>query len=570
MKKTIKSLKFPVIFLLLVCAFIACDKDYSVIESDVLGDENSDFNTKDSLWSVTAYNKKLDSLQINNLGTTSSAATASNLLGVFNDPAYGLTTASIVSQLVPVENSPEFGENPVVDSVVLNIPYFSTVVDYDEDNNPEYELDSLFGDDTKPIKLTIYRNNYFLRDFDPSQAENNKQNYYSNGSNTVNAALNGTSVIKFDDHIDNLNSPIYSEASFIPSKDVVITTVGEGDNEVSTNSSPAFRVKLDEDYWKTTIIDMEGDPVLASANNFKNYFRGLYFKAESITSEGSMILLNIAASNANITIYYTSGADGSRLQYNYIMNFSGNILNTFVNNYNITLQNGDKTLGDDNLYLKGTEGSMAVVELFSGKVDCDGDGVLDLDAIDCFKQRYRQLDDNGNYIKDPLTNRYELKKLINEAQLVLTEADNLPNGGDEDYHKYDRIYAYSIENNAPTLDYTIDPTTNTTDPLNSKVINLGQRNDDGVFKIRLTQHLNNILYTDSIAAETPRKIGLVLSNNVNYIDNAEILDSGDEVLAVPRASILAPRGTILYGSSQSVMDDEKRLQLKIFSSEAKN
>ncbi|MDO6760499.1 DUF4270 domain-containing protein [Tamlana sp. 2_MG-2023] len=569
MKKTINSLQFPVVFLLLVSAFIACDKDYSVIESDVLGDENADFDTKDSLWSVTAYNKKLDSLQINNLGTTSSAATAGNLLGVFNDPSYGLTTASIVSQIAPTSFSPEFGENPVIDSVVLNIPYYNTVVSYDEDNIPEYKLDSLFGNSNTPIELTVYRSNYYLRDFDPNNPENNIQNYYSNGSSPVNSALNGSSVIKFDDHIDDLTTPIYHNSAFIPSKKVIITTVGEGDDEVATNSTPALREKLDEKYWKEVIIDKEGDPVLSSESNFKNYFRGLYFKAEATASDGSMILLNIAATTANITIHYTSGADGSRVQDTYVMNFSGNILNTFINDYTIPLTDGDKTLGDDKLYLKGVEGSMAVVELFSGKVDCDGDGILDLEAIDCFKQRYRQLDDNGDYIKDPITNRFQLKKLINEAQLVLTEEDNLPDGGMEDYHTYDRIYAYNIKSNATTLDYSIDPTTNTTDPLNSKIISLGQRNDKGVFKIRLTQHLNNILFTDSIAENTPTTIGLVLSNNVNYTGNAEILDSGDDVTAVPRASILSPRGTIIYGSSQNVADAEKRLQLKIFSSEAK-
>ncbi|AUS04751.1 DUF4270 domain-containing protein [Pseudotamlana carrageenivorans] len=569
MKKTIKSLQYPIVFLLLVGAFISCDKDFNVIESDVLGDENANFNTKATLWPLVGYNKKLDSLQINNLGITGSNGSGGNLLGVFNDPAYGLTTASIVSQIVPNKLSPEFGENPVIDSVVFKIPYYSTIVDYDDDNNPEYKLDSLYGKSNAPIKLTVYRSNYFLRDFDPNSTENQAQNYFSNGRSTVNTALNGTSVITFDDHIVDATTPIYSEPKFIPSNEGIITTIGEDDDKVSTNESPALRVKLNNDYWKTTIIDKEGDPVLSSSNNFKNYFRGLYIKAEAIGTDGAMLLLNLSAANANITMYYTSGEEESRSQDTYTLNFSGNILNTFINNYNIPLTNGDKTLGDDKLYLKGTEGSMAVVELFSGKVDCDGDGVVDTDAIDCFKQTYRKLDEDGNYVKDPLTNRYELKKLINEAQLVVSEDDNLPTGGVEDYHTYDRIYAYNIKTNNPTLDYSIgDATTNQSDPLNSKIVSLGQRSEDGIFKIRLTQHLNNILFTDSIAEDTPTKIGLVLSTNVNYTDTGIILDSGDEVTEVPRASIISPRGTIIQGSTANI-PEEKRLKLRIFSSEAK-
>ena len=84
------------------------------------------------------------------------------------------------------------------------------------------------------------------------------------------------------------------------------------------------------------------------------------------------------------------------------------------------------------------------------------------------------------------------------------------------------------------------------------------------FKIRLTAHLNNILLKDS----TNTKIGLVLSTNVNYISNASILNSGDQVTGVPAASVITPRGSILYGSSQNVPVD-KRMSLKIYFTESK-
>ncbi|WP_194767274.1 DUF4270 domain-containing protein [Tamlana sp. I1] len=570
MKKTFKTLKFPIICILFVCVFIACDKDYNVLDSDVLGDENANFKTNDSLFPVLAYNKKLDSLQINRLGSTAAATSVNNLLGVYKDPAYGLTKASIVAQIVPNTYNPNFGESPVVDSVVFTIPYYNTLVEYDTDSNPVYRLDSLFGNTDASIKLTVYRSDYFLRDYDPNNTDGTVQNYFSNGSSTVNTALNGTSVIRFDDHIVDVNTPIFEDDDFVPSNSPIVTTVGEDDEAVSTTSTPAFRELLDNDYWKATIIDKQDDPVLSNANNFKNYFRGLYFKAEANSADGNMILLNLSSTNSNITIYYTSGEENSRTQGNYVLNFSGNlnILNTYVNEYTIPLANGDKVLGDEELHLKGTEGSMAVVELFSGKVDCDGDGIVDMDAIDCFKQTYRQTDDDGNYVKNPLTQRFLLKKLINEAQLILTEKDNLPTDGSEDFHKYDRIYAYNIEDNSTTIDYTIDQTKNTADPLNSNIISLGQRDSDGKFKIRLTEYLTNILHTDSIKDETPTKLGLVLSNNVNYTDTAEILESQDEVTAVPRASILSPRGTIIYGTNQAVPADNQ-LQLKIFYSEAK-
>ena len=145
------------------CSFVACDKDFNTIESDVIGAKN--FDTDYTIAPITSYNKKLDSVKINNLGAS--------LLGVFNDPVYGQTKASIVAQVIPSSFNPSFGDNPNIDSVILNIPYYSKAI-----TDSTYTIkDSLYGD--APIKLSIYQNNYFLRDFDPNSETNSAQNYYS-------------------------------------------------------------------------------------------------------------------------------------------------------------------------------------------------------------------------------------------------------------------------------------------------------------------------------------------------------------------------------------------------------
>lgn len=408
---------------------------------------------------------------------------------------------------------------------------------------------------------------YFLRDFNPNEGTDIVQNYYSKGSSNSNTALNGSTIIKFDDHIVGIDTPILNIDEFIPSNEAIKTTIGEGDDAVTTRSEPAFRYHLDNAFWKETIIDKEGDPVLSNSNNFHNYFRGLYFKAEAIETDGTMVQLNLS-SNANITIYFKSGEDSARTTNSYTLNLTGNRLNTFINNYNITLENGDKNLGDEKLFLKGTEGSMAIVNLFNGLVDCDGDGNIDDDALLCFKNTFRQIDEDGEYIQDPLTNSYLLKRLINEAHLVVIEDETMPTGGDVDYHVYDRIYAYDIKNNVPIIDYSIDQTDNTQEPFNSKVISLGQRiqeDDNWKYKIRITDHLNNILIRDS----TNTKLGLVMSTNVNYINNSKILNSTAEVNRVPSATIISPRGTIVYGSKETLNKEDKKLQLKIFFTESK-
>ncbi|ULC59909.1 DUF4270 domain-containing protein [Flaviramulus sp. BrNp1-15] len=568
MKKTIKALKVTVVLIFSVLSFIACDKDFNVIESDVLGKDNANFETNSTVYPATAYNKKLDSLQVNGL--------PANLLGVYNDPAYGQTIASIVAQVTPTTFNPDFGTNAEIDRVVISIPYFSTQTDVDDEGNPVYKLDSLYGNPSEGIKLSIYQNNYFLRDFDPNSTTNSTQNFYSNANNTTNSVLTGTGVVNFDDHIV---TTIHEEPVFIPSEAPTETTTGTGEDEVTTLSEPAYTVVLDSNedklYWTSTIISKQDDPVLSNANNFKNYFRGIYFKAEALGSDGNMILLNLASSNANITIHYSKDStveDGERVESTYVLNFTGNRLNTFINDYNqVSLQNGDKTLGDEKLYLKGTSGSMAVIDLF-GNEDSNNNEIAD--ALEDFIDEYRQTDENGDYIIDNTTGNYLLKRLINEAHLEVYEDETINIGSNnEDFHKYDRIYAYDVKNSIPTVDYLADQTRNNQSPFNSKFISLGQRDTiSGKYKIRLTQHLNNILLRDS----TNTKIGLVLSTNVNadynpdtfIFSSAEILESDDDVIAIPTSALISLRGTILHGSNENA-PEEKRLKLKVFYTEPK-
>ncbi|MFD0990726.1 DUF4270 domain-containing protein [Mariniflexile jejuense] len=551
MKKTIKALKFSLVFSLLLASFLACDKDFSVIESNVLGEQNANFFTDSVSFQIAAYNKKLEALQINGLSST--------LLGVYNDPAYGQTIASIVTQLVPSTYAPDFGDNPVIDSVILTIPYFNRITGTNEDGSTKYTiLDSLYGrksdGSVKQFKLYIYQNKYLIRDIDPFSNTNERQNYFSKADGTV---LNGSSNINFDSPSLKGNL-VYATDSIVPSSNPTKTSIGTGTNKVTTQSAPALRIKLQNPFWKTAIIDQEGSSSLSSASEFSNYFRGLYFKAEPFNGDGNMILLNLASTNANITIYYSkdSSVAGEKTQASYVLRFTGNILNTFNNDYStVPFLNGDRTTGDEKLYLKGTEGSMAVVDLFSGA-----------NALETFLNDYRIPIGNGNYKKDANGN-YILKRLINDAQLIVYEDETMPtqakytNG--DDYHKYDRLYAYDIKNNIPVDDYSSDPTVNNTSaPYFSTYFHLGLRNTNAAvskYKIHLTEHLNNILLRDS----TNTKLGLTLSSNVNLVGNAKILNSTDEVTSVPTVSIITPRGTRLYGTKSNVPANRK-MKLKIF------
>jgi hypothetical protein len=113
---------------LILIGFNSCEKDFASIDSDVVNADNAtNFGTNVMKFPVRAYNKKIGPFQTNGLPV--------NLLGFYNDPVYGSSTVNFVGQMTPTAYNPTFGENVVLDSVVLAIPYFGTKIDTDENGN---------------------------------------------------------------------------------------------------------------------------------------------------------------------------------------------------------------------------------------------------------------------------------------------------------------------------------------------------------------------------------------------------------------------------------------------------
>jgi len=536
-----------VICLVLICAQ-SCEKDFTSIDSDVINSENAiNFETSSIEYPIVTHSKIVDPVQSNNL--------PSFLLGYNNHAIYGESTSSFVGQMVPDQYSPDFGDNVVLDSVVLTIPYFSRGVETSDEDDITYELDSVYGG--SPIKLSIYRNNFFLRSFDPYGGFDDIQKYYSNGSlsdleSISQGQLEGELLFEINDF-----SPSASQINLTE-----LDTLG--DTFVSQKIAPALRFRLDtpnDNYWQNLIFENENDPVLNTENNFKEFFRGLYIKVEGINSEGSMILLNLASTNTNLTIHYTSDTpitsetdtgnidDITSYQNDYVLNFSGVLLNIFDNNFSIDVSSSDEVNGDENIYLKGGEGYVGMVDLFNGTVENEmGDQV---DAFDHFKSFF--YDDIS---ESPL-------KLINEAyiEFYVNQDLNLEN-------EPDRIYLYNYEQNTSLIDYFIDQSVSST-TINAKINHLEplQRVDDdpegqGIkYKIRITEHLNNIILRDSANA----RLGLGVINDIAATSFFSILNDSEEDVELVSGTILSHKGTILHGN-QSQQED-KRPKIKIYYTE---
>jgi hypothetical protein len=546
--KYIKLVSVFFIFLI-----FSCDKDFTSIDSDVISSENAiNFSTSSIDYPLVASNLRLNPVKSNNL--------PSFMLGYNNNPVFGESKASFLGQVIPTEFSPSFGENVVLDSVVLTIPYYSRAVETSEEGDVSYEIDSIYGN--SPTKLYVYKSNFYLRDFDPSGDFSDAQNYYSNGALSNSEYINQAEV-----EAELLyESGTIGDGSdeFIPSSERIDLTLLDslGESYVSSSIAPAIRLKLNnpnDNFWQSVFFENEGNPALVNPNTFKEFFRGLYIKADGINSEGSMMMLNFASSNTKLTIHYTSETSSDSdtdsggtttetitSQNEYVLNFTDNLINVYENNFQVDVSNPNTVEGDERLYLKGGEGYMSTIDLFGGDIQ-DENGEM-VDAFDHFKNSFYN---EENEIANKIINEAYIEFFVDQAQNIQDEPD--------------RIYLYNFEQNTALIDYFLDQSVSST-TINAKINHLEPliRDGDSItgegvkYKIRITEHLNNLILRDS----TNAKLALVVTANVGSIDNFSILNSGEEDRDFPSGAILTPKGTVLHGSQSENID--KRPRIKIY------
>ena len=546
-----KNIKLLSVFFIIF--IYSCDKDFTSIDSDVISAENAiNFNTSSIDYPIVASNLRLNPVKSNNL--------PSFMLGYNNNPFYGESKASFLGQVVPAEFSPSFGENVVLDSVVLTIPYYSRGVETSEDGDISYEIDSVYG--STATKLYVYKSNFYLRDFNPSGDFSDSQNYYSNG-----ALSNSESINQAEIEAELLyESGILGDGSddFIPSSERIdLTSLDSlGETYVSSSIAPAIRLKLNnpnDNFWQSLFFENEGNPELINPNTFKEFFRGLYIKADGVNSDGSMMLLNFASSNTKLTIHYTSetstdsdtdsggtSTETISSQNEYVLNFTDNLVNIYENNFQVDVSNSNIVDGDERIYLKGGEGYMSTVDLFGGDIQ-DENGEM-VNAFEHFKNSFY---DEENEIANKIINEAYIEFFVDQTQDIGSEPD--------------RIYLYNFEQNTALIDYFLDQSVSST-TINAKINHLEPLTRDGdsitgegvKYKIRITEHLNNLILRDS----TNAKLALVVTSNVGSIDNFSILNSGEEDLDFPSGAILTPKGTVLHGSQSE--DIDKRPRIKIY------
>lgn len=538
MKKNMKSnFLFKSLFLIFaIVLVVSCDKDFNEIGSDLVGDKNFEGYTEYS--EVEVLNQVTGPVQTNDLPI--------NSLGYLKNTTFGNTTSSFVTQLELGTEAPEFYDvNAVtIDSIYLHVPYFSHITTTSSSDTVEniYALDSVIG--TSQIKLDIYRSGYYLRDFEESTGFVETQKYYSNQQPEID-------LVKGDLLFEKNNF------TFDSNERLLIKSNGNLKERLAPGIYCDFDATM-KTYFLNNIIKAP-KASLINNNAFKQYFRGLYFKAENAAAgTGAMARVNFA--KGKIVIVYhcnTSLTDFTKVRKELVLNMKGKTVNFFQNDSYTQPVNNDK------IELKGGEGSMAVLKLFNGE---------------------------RNNLSSELKKMRDENWLINEASITFNIDET-----DVSSIQPKRIYLYDLQNKRPIIDYYYDSSTATNSKYNKYVYGGILVKDNGYlptssergtkYKIRITNYLRSLVknglndnpYRKNIDS-TNVKLGLVVTEAITNPSNAYLKNvfsftgfdylTGNNKLIdnkhIPVMSVVNPLGVRLHGGSNSTTSpNDKKIKLEI-------
>jgi len=597
-------------FLFVLLLFMtSCNKDYNTVGVDLI--DNKPFNT--DIEEVPVF------VKMNKIPPYIANAISTFQLGIYEDNIYGKSKVSFLSQLSFDTPNAVFGifsptdeingmedniaaipELETIKDVFLDIPFFTNVDDDDNDGvinlydvdsedpysdsdgdgvsdadesnagqdplNPDtdgdgildgedtesinpnagatlYELDSLMGNSEAKFKLKVSELDYFLRPFDPENNFETYQKYYS--SNSIPDNFSGT--VLFDDEIE-----INSKELVFYKEDDPETEEDDESEIVKERLTPRIRVSLDKDFFQSKILDKEGSDDLANAENFKLFFKGIIIDAYDF-SDPLLMILNFSEAEIRIVYDYqkydkndtdddTSDDVIESTEDEYKLNLNGIKLNSFKYDLypaDIITAISDTINNAGLVYLKGGEGIMAEIELFK--------------------------DDNGNDLLEEIRKK---EWLVNEASLsIYINKDMLSSSGG--IIEPSRLYLYDIDNKAPLIDYFVDNSAGPKEYQNKIVhggsIELDEDKNGLMYKIRISEHIKNVIRKDS----TNTKLGLVVSSDISNTINVEV-ETKDLMTFIPNSTAINPLGTVLIGPSPSAEYYEKRMKLDLYYTKLNN
>ncbi|WP_158796515.1 DUF4270 domain-containing protein [Pedobacter sp. L105] len=200
---------------------------------------------------------------------SSAVAIARYPLGYLNDPVFGITTSSLALAVnLPASAAYSFGKLPVIDSVVLVMP-FST--DSAMVKNREF-----YGDSTSVFNITV------------SQLTTSLKTY---------STFLDNQVYPSGDVLGTFTGAVKPNTKF----KVISVITGAPDTAVVVE--PQLRIKLNPALIQSKILGLDS-LLLTSDYKFNMAFKGLKVTATTTNAHGAMMFLDFTTTVSNLQIYY--------------------------------------------------------------------------------------------------------------------------------------------------------------------------------------------------------------------------------------------------------------------------
>ncbi len=534
--KLLQLLKFLILVIVLVFVSVSCEHDFENIGTELV--TNEQFNSDKVIFETIAYNQNLEKSRTDNLPI--------NGLGVYNSSKYGILRASVATQVNIPATGVNFGENPSIDKVVLDIPYNATREADNDTGTPNFALNEIYGDDTQEFQLKIYRLGTYLNRYDEVDPTELKK-YYSDKVYTKLAELHNSNFKP------NKNDTmlLVTRADFFENDNVTIDV----DTIKKADLTPSIKLELDKTFFENNFVN-GNETDFESLEKFTLFFKGLYFEASG--NNGAYMQTNF--SGANMTIYYSNdvlknetdtdlNGDGDtddtnvpvRTKQEMVFSLNGVIRNsvyerdysTATTDIQSVLNAPNTTQGEQNLFIQGNAGSMVVVDAFQG--------------VDLAQMR------QNNW-------------LINEANIVLNINQDLSESKVPTrlfLCKLDENPVNGVYENTQILDIITEGEAIYDGNLQTETTGSG---DDAVttnikYRFRITDYLSEVLKKDD--AISPSKFAIKTFNTTDIPDATNPDDT------IVRNFSFDPRGVTIYGNryQSTDADYDKRVKLEIFYSE---
>lgn len=285
----------------LALAFTACKKSPETIGNGLISD--NDFISMDHTDTLTMVcHSYIDSIGTKNVN--------SGLLGSMNDPVFGLSQAGFCTEFRFSAAGQLFGENPIVDSLVLQL-----------------YLTGYYGDTIQMQTVHAY--------------------------SLVDSLVTDTSYYNYTEvpleNVDHANSFQFQPRPRTKTHILGNDTIGQPIIRIPLNNSLGeFLINLDSTAYK--------DPTL-----FKRHFPGLCLRCDPVSGNGSISYINLTNNSYTLLqLYYHNAATPEKqTRYDYYITSVDTYFNQISHDYTMgdadfrsQVLEGDTTLGQQRLYLQ--------------------------------------------------------------------------------------------------------------------------------------------------------------------------------------------------------------------------